>query len=461
MGRILLRGRLASPAASVAATGGPRLQLEADTTPAVRPGAAAAAASAAAPIAAAPASAAVPLGAPTGTPAVAGAAAPNSAELERLRDQNQALQRSVAGLETRLRELESGRAREPWFSWLAVLAAVLALIGVALLWRRVQGGESRSWWKASALAPAESASVAPTTLAPAAVSGFRISQQGDAVVDDDDDGGFGAQTTRGFAMTLPGEHDRDAGASRGALGVEELFDLEQQADFFLALGQEDAAIDLLLVHARGTGATSPMPYLKLADIYRRRGDREGFDATRERFNQRFNARIGGWDEPGDEGRAVEDTPELLRSVQSVWSRPADAVALIEPLLWRTDEPRAPVDLAAYRDLLFLYAVARDRLDGDDPDRVDPVDLALPLLEGITGSSHVAQLMSSTIPMRVQEEHGRGLDRAIVPDLDLSAPSVEPADGAAPESAAPAAPRPDFTLGSDFIRLDPPPAEPKP
>lgn len=446
--------RVASPAASVAATGGPRLQLEADTSPAVRPGAAAAAASAAAPVVAAPASAAVPLGAASGTPAMAVAPTPNTAELDRLRDQNQALQRSVAGLESRLRDLEAGRGRDPWLSALAVLAGVLALIGVALLWRRVQGGEARSWWKPSALAPAESANAAPSTLAPSAVSGFRVSQQADAVVDDDD-GGFGTETTRGFAMTLPGEPDRGAGAPRGALSVEELFDLEQQADFFLALGQEEAAIDLLLGHAHGSGATSPMPYLKLADIYRRRGDREGFDATRERFNQRFNARIAGWDEPADEGRAIDDSPEMLRSVQSVWTRPADAAALIETLLWRTDEARAPVDLAAYRDLLFLYAVARDRLDLADPDRVDEVDLALPLLEGITGSSHVAQLMSSTIPMRVQEEHGRGLDRGIVPDLDLTAPTVAPAD-----STTPAAPRPDFTLGSDFIRIDPPPAEPK-
>ena len=64
--------------------------------------------------------------------------------------------------------------------------------------------------------------------------------------------------------------------------------------------------------------------------------------------------------------------------------------------------------------------------------------------------------------RVQEEHGRGLDRGIVPDLDLSAPgAAHPSDGAAAEPAATTAPRPDFTLGSDLIRLDPPPLDPKP
>ncbi|MEO6407912.1 MAG: hypothetical protein ABIO45_04075 [Burkholderiaceae bacterium] len=450
--------RSSAAGASAVGAGGPRLQLEADTGPALRPGAAAAA-SAPTAAAAAPGTATVPTAAAPGTLPATAAAPSTSAEFERLRTQNQALQRSVAGLESRLRELEAGGGRDPWFSLLAVLAAGLALVGVALLWRRVQSGNAGTWWKPSALAPVEVATVAPT-LAPASVSVFGASQQGgDGVVDDDDDGGFGAQTTRGFAMTLPGQPnapDSRSSAARGALSVEELFDLEQQADFFLALGQEDAAIDLLLGHARGPGATSPMPYLKLAEIYRRRGDREGFEATREGFNQRFNAQIGAWDEPVSEGLALDESPELLRSIQSIWIRPGDAAALIETLVWRTDEPRPPVDLAAYRDLLFLYAIARDRLDVADSDRVDQVDLPLPLLEGISGSSHVAQLMSSTIPMRVQAEHARGLDRGIVPDLDLSVPVAEPAA----ESSETAVSRPDFTLGSDLITLDPPPAEPK-
>ncbi|MEO7337568.1 MAG: hypothetical protein ABIV63_13400, partial [Caldimonas sp.] len=200
----------------------------------------------------------------------------------------------------------------------------------------------------------------------------------------------------------------------------------------------------------------------LVDIYRRRDDREGYDATRKRFNQRFNAHIGTWDEPVSEGTSLDDSPGLLVPLQQAWQKPAEVVRLIEALVWQTDPPRSPVDLLAYRDLLFLYTIARDLLDHPDPSaHIDSVDVPLPLLEGLSGGSHVAQLMSSTIPMRAQEEHGRSLDRAIVPDLDLTQPASAPAPLEAPPPPLPAAapgpaPRPDFTLGSDFLSLDPAP-----
>ena len=447
--------RAVAGAASAAAASGPRLRLEADTALAGGP-----AAAASMPAAASSPSAIAASGSPSALVATSDAASAAAAggtpvddELRRLRGQNQDLQRSLGTVEARLRELESARGRDPWWMALAALAALLALIGVLLLWRRVQRGAARSWWNPSALAPADSAAALPTLAA--AHSTFKASEIPDGVVDDDEED-FGAQSTGSFAMTLPGE-PVSSEPQRGALSVEELFDLEQQADFFLALGQEDAAIDLLLGHARGNGATSPMPYLKLIDIYRRRDDREGYEATRQHFNQRFNARVASWDEPTFEGRALDETPPLLASIQAVWAQPAQAVRQLEGLVWRGDEPRAPVDLAAYRDLLFLYTVARDLLDQAGTELpADGVDLALPLLEGNTGSSHVARLMSSTIPIRPLDEHDQGLDRAIVPDIDLSEPSAQPLSAPAPAPA----PRPDFTLGSDLLQLDPPPAEPR-
>ena len=44
-------------------------------------------------------------------------------------------------------------------------------------------------------------------------------------------------------------------------------DLEQQVDFFMVLGQQEAAVDLLVGHIRNTGGTSPVAYLKLLEIY--------------------------------------------------------------------------------------------------------------------------------------------------------------------------------------------------
>src|SRR6185295_12814544 len=108
---------------------------------------------------------------------------------------------------------------------------------------------------------------------------------------------------RGALATLLGQGEA---ATPRELSVEELLDLEQQADFFIALGQEDAAVDLLMSHLRSAGGQSPLPYTKLLEIYKRQGDRSAYERTRARFNRRFNAYAPDW-EPGPAGgRALED-----------------------------------------------------------------------------------------------------------------------------------------------------------
>jgi hypothetical protein len=162
------------------------------------------------------------------------------------------------------------------------------------------------------------------------------------------------------------------------VSAEELIDLEQQAEFFVVLGQDDAAIDLLVSHLRDTGGASPLPYLKLLDIYRRLGDRDAYERTRDRFNHRFNAHVPGWDAPAGGGRLLEDYPHVMGWLQHVWPKPLDAMAELESLLFRKDGGEL-FELPAYRELLMLYALARDLLDGDAGGSVGTaVDVLLPL-----------------------------------------------------------------------------------
>lgn len=164
------------------------------------------------------------------------------------------------------------------------------------------------------------------------------------------------------------------------VSVEELLDLEQQADFFIALGQEDAAIEVLMSHLRGTGGQSPLPYTKLLEIYRRQGDRGAYERVRARFNRRFNAYAPDWDIGPMHGRVLEDYPEAVKEVQAAWASPLDAMAVLEAMLFRRDESRELFDLPAYRDLLMLYAVARDLWQAAGGQH-DQVDLLLPMLDG--------------------------------------------------------------------------------
>jgi hypothetical protein len=170
----------------------------------------------------------------------------------------------------------------------------------------------------------------------------------------------------------------DIAAARD-VSIEELIDLEQQAEFFVVLGQDEAAIDLLMQQLRDTGGSSPLPYLRLLEIHHRRGDRLAYERTRESFKHRFNADAPAWEVGLAAGCSLEDYAGVVPRLQQVWPRPPDAMAELEALLFRKSRGEL-FDLPAYREVLFLYALARDLLVHD---AVDPhhVDLLLPLADG--------------------------------------------------------------------------------
>jgi len=213
----------------------------------------------------------------------------------------------------------------------------------------------------------------------------------------------------------PGQRVGESGARD--VSIDELLDLEQQAEFFVVLGQDDAAIELLVEHLRNTGGGSPLPYLKLLEIYRRRGDRADYERTRARFNHRFNAYAPEWEVDLQAGRSLEDYVGVLPRLQQAWARPIDSMAELEALLFRKSRGEL-FDLPAYRQVLFLYAIARDLLDRESAE-TGLVDLLLPLSDG--GE------FSNTAPTPFMDfgrdsQHGRadfeGRPTAPV-DLDLS------------------------------------------
>ncbi|MFM7506926.1 MAG: hypothetical protein ACKO3M_10285, partial [Rubrivivax sp.] len=217
----------------------------------------------------------------------------------------------------------------------------------------------------------------PTTLAADTLPGLHPEGTGAAqpvsapLFDSDTQAEPVVQRTR----TLPAGGRGDETSPRD-VSIEELIDLEQQAEFFVVLGQDDAAVDLLVEHLRTTGGGSPLPYLKLLEIHRRRGDREAYERTRQRFNHSFNAYAPEWGVDLTTGRSLEDYVGVIPRLQQVWGRPLDAMAELEALLFRKSRGEL-FDLPAYREVLFLYALARDLLDRSAAD-TGSVDLLLPM-----------------------------------------------------------------------------------
>lgn len=205
------------------------------------------------------------------------------------------------------------------------------------------------------------------------------------------------------------------------VSVEELLDLEQQADFFIALGQEEAAIDLLMAHLRSTGGLSPLPYTKLLEIYRRQGDRDAYERIRTRFNRRFNAYAPEWEDGPLSGRSLEDYPEVVQHLQMLWPEPIDSMAMLEAMLFRKDVAYQLFDLPAYKDVLVLYALARD-LWQQGGSRASGVDVLLPL-----GDDAAAQEVPATVEPALAPTEA--------PHFEMTAFALPPQDAAAPDEGA--------------------------
>jgi pilus assembly protein FimV len=233
----------------------------------------------------------------------------------------------------------------------------------------------------------------------------------------------GAQFSSMFASLTPPLDE----PSR-AVTVEELIDLEQQADFFVVLGQDDAAIELLEGYAQHMQVGSPLPMLKLLEIYHRLGRRDDYERTRQAFDARYNAHAPAWDDDMQQGHTLVNYPEVVARLQALWPEPSQAMVVLEKSLTRPTEGGDTFDLPAYRELLMLYAVARDLAEPSTASG-QRVDVLLPLPSdevdqggeiGPLSLSDVSPLMA-TRPLPAQGRAATGLSAELQVDLDVDLP----------------------------------------
>lgn len=416
-----------TPSTSPAAPALARLKLDA-VEPAPKPAAASAAASAVAEALDAVAQAA---SAARAAASAASQAEARVAALEKTVNQLRAESNANRDLVTQMRaRLTDAESTSRWL--LPLLLALVALAGLAgwLSWRlrQVQSDRQAAWRRAAAEADAAREPM-PTSQLPLVTSEIMAPAklpQAAVVTPLPSAAPLPPETAMERTQVLPPQALSpvvDDGSPRD-VSIEELLDLEQQAEFFIVLGQEDAAVDLLVDHLRNTGGGSPLPYLKLLEIYRRRGARDAYERTRTRFNHRFNAYAPEWDADLQQGRTLEDYPGVLPRLQQVWPRPLDAMAELEALLFRKSRGDL-FELPAYREVLFLYSLARDLLDREAADSGN-VDLLLPLADGGEFSSTAPHPYFGVERDSVFDSLGGSAtaDRATAPvDLDLTQPEA--------------------------------------
>ncbi len=317
--------------------------------------------------------------------------------LAKLQQDAASAREKVVSMEARVREAEDARLSNPMVMGLAGVCVLLAGALGYMFWRQRQRDADGAWWQPAPegepVDEAEAHSLversldrtsaefvarppAPAeVLAPPAVSEAHppLTASASAIV-----GATSGRTEPPVISTpVPAERPSliksEAQEAVREITVEELIDLEQQAEFFVVLGQDDAAVELLESHVQNTAGASPLPYLKLLEIYQRLGRKTQYQQVQADFNGRFNAYAPSWESDLLQGHALEEYPGVVERLQSLWSRPAEAMDVLQKSLTRPDESVETFDLPAYRELLFLYAVARDLCERESAER-QPVDL---------------------------------------------------------------------------------------
>lgn len=146
--------------------------------------------------------------------------------------------------------------------------------------------------------------------------------------------------------------------------AEELFDVQQQADFFISLGQHDQAIHVLRSHIGDNSETSALVFLDLFDLYHQLGRKDDYEQLRGEFGQLFNANVPAFEVYSDASAGIEAYEPALERIIALWPSVRVLDVIEESIFKKPEEGVPPFDLEAYRELLLLYTVAKEILGPD-------------------------------------------------------------------------------------------------
>jgi hypothetical protein len=183
---------------------------------------------------------------------------------------------------------------------------------------------------------------------------------------------FGAASVAGAAArpaarpaaAMPALARDDFLASRGGItrmvGVQELIDVHDKADFFLSIGEVDQAIALLEAHVHDDVETSALAWMDLLELYHSLGRRAEYERLRSEFRQRFTASVPDFDHFGEPGDSLENYERALGRIVALWPSPRVLDVIEESIFRKPGLPGAePFSLEAYRELVLLYHVAKE------------------------------------------------------------------------------------------------------
>jgi len=296
----------------------------------------------------------------------------------------QSLQRNdaaVAGLRTELAAARTERYANPLVY--ALVALLLASLAAAFIgWRRGRWSAARGgdWWRTRDDVESDMFSLPASTgrsnTSASSQEAFLASEpidldlhvpgppvQGRGEVVSPKREGDVSVAPRDDEFRVSARHDdfrHSELASMRSVRAEELHDVQQEADFFVSLGDFDRAIEVLRNHISLNPGTSAVAWLDLLDIHHKLGQREQYETVRGEFLRNFNVQVPGFDGYSEGQAGLEQYGSAIDRITALWPS-RKVLELIEESIFRQPGQAGAeaFNLEAYRDLLLLHQIGRD------------------------------------------------------------------------------------------------------
>ena len=172
-----------------------------------------------------------------------------------------------------------------------------------------------------------------------------------------------------FALSMP--------HTPRSVKAEELFDVQHQAEFFMSVGRHDQAVEVLRNHIGEDVQTSALIYLDLFGLYHQLKRRADFDELRGEFNRLFNADIPPFESYTGSSLGLESYEAVLSRIVALWPAPEVLQVIEESVFRKLGAPAEPFGLEAYRELLFLYGIAKEIVQTQPASSESLLDFDLP------------------------------------------------------------------------------------
>jgi len=374
-----------------------------------------------------------------------------SADLTAMRKQVQSNKAELDALRSKAEKADSDRDRITWLLSGIVLALVLALAAALLLRRRPlfanDDKADPNWWRDS---KGQELDASHQTVVASRTPEAAVTALPSLDVDLDVFGDAPAPPKHSHLETTPVsafahlDFQGSQTANWRSLTSEELHDIQEQADFFVSLGDYDRAVSVLMTHVHASPQNSAIAWMALLQLHHRLNRRSGYEGLRDQMERRMNVKVPEFDDYEKPTAGLESYADALARIVRLWPSP-QVVDVIEESIYRLpgagSDRDEPFELAAFEELLLLHAIAKAVVT--EPRATDialddsagagerfPMTSILPMSSEISGPSEedmaalATLLAGSRVDINLDEEEKAVATLPTLPDLPKGVPLLD-------------------------------------